>query len=218
MSIIIDLIILAIILLCVILGYKKGLTKCIIKILSFVIALAVAFVLFKPISTLIIKNTTIDDNIKNSIINLVQNDVEENGKVSEESNLPQSMIEHINESIQNSVNETKMTVVNTVATEISTGIVNVCVAIGLFIVARIALIFVSALSSIITDLPLIKQFDKAGGLIYGIVKSLLIIFIIFAVISFISPMIENSGIITAINKSILGSVLYNNNLLLKIIL
>lgn len=218
MSIIIDLIILAIILLCVILGYKKGLTKCIIKILSFVIALAVAFVLFKPISTLIIKNTTIDDNIRNSIVNLVQDDVEENGKISEETNLPKSMVEHINESIQNSVNETKMTVVNTVATEISTGVVNVCVAIGLFIIARIALIFVSALSSIITDLPLIKQFDKAGGLIYGLVKSLLIIFIIFAVISFISPMIESSGIIEAINKSIVGSVLYNNNLLLKIIL
>lgn len=218
MSIIIDLIILAIILLCVILGYKKGLTKCIIKILSFVIALAVAFVLFKPISTLIIKNTTIDDNIRNSIINLVQDDIEENGKISEKTNLPKSMVEHINESIQNSVNETKMTVVNTVATEISTGVVNVCVAIGLFIIARIALIFVSALSSIITDLPLIKQFDKAGGLIYGLVKSLLIIFIIFAVISFISPMIESSGIIEAINKSIVGSVLYNNNLLLKIIL
>lgn len=218
MSIIIDLIILAIILLCVILGYKKGLTKCIIKILSFVIALAVAFVLFKPISTLIIKNTTIDDNIRNSIINLVQDDVEENGKISEETNLPKSMVEHINDSIQNSVNETKMTVVNTVATEISVGVVNVCVAIGLFIIARIALIFVSALSSIITDLPLIKQFDKAGGLIYGLVKSLLIIFIIFAVISFISPMIESSGIIEAINKSIVGSVLYNNNLLLKIIL
>lgn len=218
MSIIIDLIILAIILLCVILGYKKGLTKCIIKILSFVIALAVAFVLFKPISTLIIKNTTIDDNIRNSIVNLVQDDVEENGKISEETNLPKSMVEHINESIQNSVSETKMTVVNTVATEISTGVVNVCVAIGLFIIARIALIFVSALSSIITDLPLIKQFDKAGGLIYGLVKSLLIIFIIFAVISFISPMIESSGIIEAINKSIVGSVLYNNNLLLKIIL
>lgn len=218
MSIIIDLIVLAIILLCVILGYKKGLTKCIIKILSFVIALAVAFVLFKPISTLIIKNTTIDDNIRTSIVNLVQDDVEENGKISEETNLPKSMVEHINESIQNSVNETKMTVVNTVATEISTGVVNVCVAIGLFIIARIALIFVSALSSIITDLPLIKQFDKAGGLIYGLVKSLLIIFIIFAVISFISPMIESSGIIEAINKSIVGSVLYNNNLLLKIIL
>lgn len=218
MSIAIDLVILAIVLLCIILGYKKGLTKCIIKILSFLIAIAVAFILFKPVSNLIINNTTIDDNIRNSIINLVQDDVEENGKVSENSNLPQSMIEHINESIEKSVNETKMTVVNSVADNISIGIVNVCVAIGLFVITRIALIFVSALSSIITDLPIVKQADKIGGIIYGLVEALIIIFVVFAIISFISPMLESSMLITAINKSVIGSLLYNNNLLLNIIL
>lgn len=218
MSVIIDIIILSLIALCVILGYKKGLTKCVIKILSFVIALVVAFILFKPVSNLIINNTTIDDNIRNSIINLIQDDVEQNGKISEDTSLPQSMIEYINESIETSVNQTKMTVVNTVANEISVGIVNVCVAIGLFIIVRIALIFVKALSSIITDLPIIKQVDKVGGILYGLFEALIIIFVIFAIISFISPMIESSGLIEVINKSIIGTVLYNNNLLLKIIL
>ena len=218
MSLIIDLIILGIIILCVFFGYKKGLTKCIIKILSFVIALAIAFVLFRPVSNFIINNTTLDDNIKNSIVSIVEEDVSENGQVKEDSNLPKSMVEHINETINNSIDETKTTVVNTVAEQISVGIINVLVAIGLFIIARIALMFVSALSSIITDLPIIKQVDKIGGVAYGLVESLIIIFIAFAVISFISPMIESSGLIVAINKSILGSVLYNNNLLLNIIL
>lgn len=218
MSLIIDLIILGIIILCVFFGYKKGLTKCIIKILSFVIALVIAFVLFKPVSNFIINNTTLDDNIKNSIVSIVEEDVSENGQVKEDSNLPKSMVEHINETINNSIDETKTTVVNTVAEQISVGIINVLVAIGLFIIARIALMFVSALSSIITDLPIIKQVDKIGGVAYGLVESLIIIFIAFAVISFISPMIESSGLIVAINKSILGSVLYNNNLLLNIIL
>ncbi len=217
MSIIVDLIILAILAICIFLGYKKGLTKCVIKILSFVIALAIAFVLFKPVSALIINNTTIDDNIRDSIVSLIQDDVEEEGKVSKESNLPESMIKHINKTIEESVNETKMTVVNNVAKELSIGIVNIFVAIGLFIIARIALIFVSAISSMITDLPIIKQVDKLGGVVYGLVEALIIVFIIFAIISFISPMIENSGIIVAINKSIVGSILYNNNLLIKIV-
>ena len=217
MSIIVDLIILAILSICIFLGYKKGLTKCVIKILSFVIALAIAFVLFKPVSALIINNTTIDDNIRDSIVSLIQDDVEEEGKVSKESNLPESMIKHINKTIEESVNETKMTVVNNVAKELSIGIVNIFVAIGLFIIARIALIFVSAISSMITDLPIIKQVDKLGGVVYGLVEALIIVFIIFAIISFISPMIENSGIIVAINKSIVGSILYNNNLLIKIV-
>ena len=218
MSLIIDLIILGIIILCVFFGYKKGLTKCIIKILSFVIALVIAFVLFKPVSNFIINNTTLDDNIKNSIVSIVEEDVSENGQVKEDTNLPKSMVEHINETINNSINETKVAVVNTVSEQISIGIINVLVAIGLFIIARIALMFVSALSAIITDLPIIKQVDKIGGVAYGLVEALIIIFIAFAVISFISPMIESSGLIVAINKSILGSVLYNNNLLLNIIL
>ncbi len=217
MSIIIDLIILGLILLCVLLGYKKGLTKCVIKILSFVIAIVIAVVLFKPISNIVINNTQIDDNIKNSIIEVVAADVEESGKVKEDSNLPKSIINNINEKVENSVNETKQTVVNAAAEQISKTIINVGVAIGLFIIARIALIFVSAISSLITDLPIIKQFDKAGGIIYGLVEALVIIFIIFAIISFISPMIEGSQLITAISKSILGSIFYNNNLLLNII-
>lgn len=217
MSIIIDLIILGLILLCVLLGYKKGLTKCVIKVLSFVIAIIIAVVLFKPISNFVINNTQIDDNIKNSIVEIVAVDVEESGKVKEDSNLPKSIVNNINEKIENSVNETKATVINTVAEQISKTAVNVCVGIGIFIVARIALIFVSALSSLITDLPIIKQFDKLGGVIYGLLEALIIIFIIFAIISFISPIIEGSGIITAINKSILGSVFYNNNLLMNII-
>lgn len=218
MSFIIDGIVLAIIILCILLGYKKGLTKSIIKILSFIIALVVAFILFKPVSNFIIQNTTFDDNIRDSIVSIVEKDVEENGKVSEDSNLPKSMVESINESIENSVNETATNVVKTVANNIAIGIVNICVAIGLFIVVRIALIFVKALSSLISDLPVIKQVDKLGGVVYGILEAMVIIFVAFAIISFISPMIESSGLVSAINKSIVGSALYNNNLLLKIIL
>lgn len=218
MSIIIDLIIVGIIAICAFFGYTKGLTKCVIKILSFIIAIVVAAILFKPISNLIIKNTQIDENIKETIVNLVGNDVSEEGKIKEETNLPQAMVNYINESIQTAVTEAKNSVVEAAAENIAITTVNVGVAIALFIIVRIGLIFVSALSKLITDLPIIKQFDKAGGIIYGVLKSLVIISVLFALISFISPMIEQTGIIIAINKSFIGNILYNNNILLKIIL
>lgn len=218
MSIIIDLIIIGILALCIFFGYKKGLTKCIIKILSFFIAIIVAAVLFKPVSTFVIKNTSIHQNMKEAIIHLVGNDIEEDGKVKEDTNLPQTMVNYINESIEGAVEETKNKVVETVAENIATTAINVGVALLLFIITRIALLFVSALSKIITDLPIIKQFDKAGGILYGLLKAFIIIFVIFAFISFISPVIEQTGIVIAINKSFIGSILYNNNLLLNILL
>ena len=217
MSIIIDLIIVAILAISIFLGYKKGLTKCIIKILSFVIALVVAAVLFKPVSNFIIEKTQIDDNIKQSIINLTKEDVEDDGKVKEDSNLPKPMVNYINETVENAVNEAKENVITVAAEGIAITTINIVVAILLFIIVRIALMFVSALSTIITDLPIIKQVDKVGGILYGLIKALVIIFVIFALISLISPMIEQTGIIVVINKSFIGSILYNNNILLNIV-
>ena len=71
-------------------------------------------------------------------------------------------------------------------------------------------------TSLIAKLPVIKQFDKLGGVIYGILEGIIIIYLTLAIISFIAPII-GENIITAIDESMVGSMLYNNNLLLKII-
>ena len=215
--IIIDLIIIGILALCIFLGYKRGLTKCLIKILSFFIAIVVVAIFFKPVSNLVIKNTKIDETIEEAVINIVKEDVNEDGEVKEDSNLPKVMVNYINESVENAVEEAKENIIKTAANGIAVITINVGVAIVLFLVTRFALLFVSILSKFITDLPIIKQFDKVGGIIYGLVKALIILFVIFALISLISPLIEETGIIAMINKSFIGSVLYNNNLLLKIL-
>ena len=217
MSIIIDLIIVGILALCVFLGYQKGLTKYIIKILSFIIAIVVAVILFKPVSNFVITNTKIDDTIKDAVIDLVKEDIETEGAIKEDTNLPSAMVDYINDSIQGAVNQTKMSLAETAAEGIATTAINVGVAIGLFVIVRIILMFVSALSSLLTDLPVIKQFDKTGGVIYGVLKAIVIVALVFAIISFISPLIEQTGIIVAINKSFIGGYLYNNNILLKLI-
>ena len=215
---IVDLIVLIIFALCIFTGYKRGLAKSLVKVLSFAIALIVAIALFKPVSNFVIEKTEFDDNIRNSITQIIADDVEENGEVKEDTNLPQSMVNFLNEKIKASTEETKQVVVNNVANEVATIAVNVCVGLGLFIGTRIILLIVCGIFSIITELPILKQVDKVGGIIYGILNALVIIFVVFAIISFISPMIEQTQLITTINKSIIGSVMYNNNILLKVIL
>ena len=63
MALIIDLIIVAIILLFTFLGYKRGLIKVAIKLCTFFIAIIIAFILYKPIANVVIKNTEIDNKI-----------------------------------------------------------------------------------------------------------------------------------------------------------
>ena len=218
MSIIIDLIIVGIIALCVFFGYKKGLTGSILKIISFILALILAFILYKPVANLLIENTDWDNNIKNSIVGMLEGEVEEKGKIDKETtNLPDIIVNHINEALEQTIGKTKTQILEEVAEGISTTIINAGAFIGVLIIARILLIVVRFFAKFITDLPLIKQVDKTGGIIYGVLEGLVIIWIIVSIISFVSPVMEGSGIVEAINKSFLGGILYNNNLLLKII-
>ena len=63
---------------------------------------------------------------------------------------------------------------------------------------------------------IIKLFNKSGGLVFGIFKGFVIVYAILAILSVLSPIISQLGIISSIQDSILGSSMYNNNVLLKL--
>lgn len=211
MSVIIDLVILGIVLLCLIIGYIRGLTGALIKILSFILSIVIAFILFVPISNLIINNTQIDENLEQSIREMIIKDNNE-----QEEKMPEAITEYISNKIEEASDSAKEIVVDNTAREVSTTIIKAGTWIGLFIIARILLIVLSFITSLIAKLPVIKQFDKAGGIIYGLLEGLIIVYVILAIISFIAPMLSGN-LIDSINQSYIGNIMYNNNILLKII-
>ena len=211
MSIIVDIAILAIIVLCIIIGYVRGLTGSLIKIVSFVLSLIIAFVLFIPVSNLIINNTEIDENLESSIRNMIIQD-EQN----EDENMPEAITDYIGQKIDQAADDAKEAIVDSTARDVALTIVKAGTWIALFIIARILLIFLRFITSLIAKLPVIKQFDKLGGIIYGLLEGLIIVYVLLALISFISPML-NGTLANAIDESFVGSMMYNNNLLLKII-
>ena len=210
MSIIVDLVIVAVIALCIIVGYLKGLTGSLIKIVSFVLSLVIAFVLFAPISNFVINNTQIDENIETAIRQTITSEDEKDEK------MPTAITEYINQKVEEVAQDAKEGVVDSTAKEVSITIVKAGTWIALFLVARIALICLRFITSLITKLPVIKQFDKVGGIIYGLIEGLIITYFALALISFITPM-TNGTLSENINKSYVGSQMYNHNLLLNII-
>ena len=211
MSIIVDIVILAIIVLCIIIGYVRGLTGSLIKIVSFVLSLIIAFILFVPVSNVIINNTEIDENLEASIRNMIIQE-EQN----EDENMPEAITDYIGQKIDQAADDAKESIVDSTARDVSLTIVKAGTWIALFIIARILLIFLRFITSLIAKLPVIKQFDKLGGIIYGLLEGLIIVYVLLALISFISPML-NGTLANAIDESFVGSMMYNNNLLLKII-
>lgn len=197
---VLDLIVILIIALFTFIGYKQGLVKTAIKILAFFIALIVSMTLYKTLGNIIIKNTQIDEKIENVIISKV---------------LPEDYEEKL-EILPNSLVESGKTTINDLAINITEKIIYAIVFILLFVVLKIVLKFVTLLTDLITKLPVIKQFDKTGGFIYGLVKGFIIVTVIFAVISLVSPIIDIKYI-NVINNSYISKILYNNNLLIGLI-
>ena len=74
----------------------------------------------------------------------------------------------------------------------------------------VLVIFIKFLSDAVTDLPIIKQFNKSGGIVYGILEALFITYIIFAIIALVG---KGSSLEQGIINSYIASLFYNNNLI-----
>ena len=64
---IIDLVLIAIIALFTFIGYKRGLIKVAFGLVSFILAIAISVIIYKPVSNFVITYTTIDDSIESAI-------------------------------------------------------------------------------------------------------------------------------------------------------
>lgn len=215
MAIIIDLIVISVLLLSTFLGYKKGLIEVAFKILSFIIAIIITLILYRPISNFIINNTEFAKTIENTITEKLSASEIEEGQIKEEkTDLPNVVVNYINKEISNAVDNTKDAVVGTVAKELSKSLINLIVIISLYTITRLLLIFAKVILEAVSELPIIKQFDEAGGIIYGILRGIILIYIILAIISLILPMMDKDTVLGMINNTILTKILYNNNIIL----
>lgn len=199
MGIIIDLIIIAIIVLSTFTAYKKGLVKLAIGLCSFVISIAITFVLYQPISNLVINVTGIDEAIENSIYEKANDVMEENKK---EEGIT-------NEIIETTKNEMLPETARTLAINIVTG----GVIIVLLIATKIALRFVSALADMVTKLPIISQLNEVGGMLYGLIRGILIIYVVLLIAGIPAQINPNNEITKNIEQTQLGKAMYENNIL-----
>ena len=225
MNIVVDIIIVATIALSIFLGYKKGLIGVILKILSFFIALILAFMLYKPVSTYIINNTEIDDKIQISIEealsssdieNMANDKIEEGGEeLQAQTNMPSVITDYIGAQVKNAAESAQDEVAKVVARNVTSTIIHGISLIGIFLVTKVILMFLKIFADAIAKIPLIKQVNKAGGIMYGVLRGFFVVYLALAIISLISPMITKTPLLTEIDNSMLGSAMYNNNLILK---
>ena len=197
MGIIIDGVIVLFILLSVFFGYKKGLVSLGIHLVAFVVALVIAFILYRPIGNLIINTTGIDESLQGSIETKLEEIVG-----SEETDAVSTLIGDIQNS---AVSET--------ARSLSMNIIYGGTIIILFIILRIALVFISAIANWVAELPILKQANKAGGIIYGLLRGVLIVYVVLLIINLVITFNPQGTLNEYIGQTYLAKAMLEYNIL-----
>ena len=196
MSLLVDFIIVAIIILSAFLAYRKGLITLAIQLVAVIIAIVITLILYKPVSNLIVNVTNIDETIQDAILEEA-NDIMTNDE--EGSN-------QIVETIQNNM-------LPETARTISINIIEGVVILILYILIRIGLKFVTALANLVSKLPILNQVNKLGGLIYGILRGVLLVYILLLLVNLSGAIEPQNQVYSSVQESYIGKVMNENNIL-----
>ncbi len=196
---VVDLIIIAIVAVSTFLAYNKGLVNLAIGLCAFVVSIVITVILYQPISNLVIHTTSIDEMIEDAIYEKAN---EMMGKNENDNDLTNDLVEIAK-------NEMLPETARTLAVNIVTG----GVILILFVGVKIALRFVSAFANAVAKLPILDQINKAGGLVYGLLRGILMIYVVLVILHIPAQINPNNVIHENIEKSYLGKSMYENNIL-----
>lgn len=217
-GILVDLVLISIVISNAFWGYRRGLVNVIFQVLAFIVSLLIMFVLYKPVANTIMKNTSLDERLTVAIASNLSGTTLADGNLidAEQSNISTSVVNLINSFVTEALHKAETNVVGYVSSQLARMMIYTGTMLALFIISRTLLVIVRFVAELIGNLPIIKMFNKSGGLIFGVIKGFIIAYAILAVLSVISPLISQIGIISAIQDSTFGSAMYNNNILLKL--
>ena len=216
-GILVDLVIISMIVSTAYWGYRKGLVNVLFKILVFILSLIIVLLLYKPVAKSIIDHTELDEMLAGAIArNLEGTDISE-GKLLDpsESNFSTAVVELINSFVKEALKKAEIDAMEYVSYHLAVFMIRIGTVLVLLIISRFFLLFVRFAAELIGSIPIIRTFNKSGGLVYGLVKGFLLVYLILAIFSVISPIVSNWGIISSIQDSAIGSRMFNNNFIIN---
>lgn len=202
---IIDIILIAIIVIGCYLGYKKGLTKILIRLIGLVIALVVAFSFKGVVADFLIQTTGVNETMKQTIVDGLNQESNQGHEVNNEENFYTMIIKNLG------LNQG----VETLADHIIRFIFETISFIIILIVALVIVWIIQSLADLVVSLPILDTINSIGGIIAGGILTFLKIFIVFAVFQMLTPVIPQ--IQNTINTTTVTKQLYYNNIVTDIL-
>lgn len=231
---ILDICIIVLVVISVFIGYKKGFVKLVAKLVGFFVAILLAYLLSPSLGRYIYENVGLGNNIKQGVVGTIEKyisseeSLQNSNKKLNESKNNKVEVDIFDKYIKQVINEERITaeienkkdyVIDEVSEKVAKVVAKGLAFIAIFTIVMICIFILSLILDSVFSLPLLKTFNKTGGIIVSILILVLRIYILFATINLISPLGISfiAKAIKYINTTAIAKFLYNNNLLAVII-
>lgn len=218
MWMVVDLIALLIVVAYAAIGFFRGFSEFLFQVISILITIGVVFFAYKPVAN-VVMDTQLDEKIYSVVYeNLANTPIAEGEEIStENTNMSKGIVSTINGYIAEAKENAEQNVLEFVCNKIAIIVVYAITAIALFVVVQLVLFFIRIALDIMGSLPLLREGNQVLGLVIGVFKGILLVYLLLALASGLSPILSQFGIIEAIESSKISSILYNNNIIIDII-
>ncbi len=202
-------------------GYNKGFLRVAYSLVAWIICLAVVSWAAPYVTDLVVNTTEIDTTLQQEITAKLQEMVAD---ADVDIQIPEIIATKVlgveaengaNVAIDQALQQTGAYA--DVALKLTMLVINAGCFIAVFIVTKIALAVVEKILGFIHKLPLIGSADKLLGIVAGAVKALIITWFVMAVAGLLATTEVGSAIVAMIYESAPLLWLYENNLILKMI-
>lgn len=236
MYIIIDIVLVAVIVIGGFVGYKKGLSDILINIVGVVLALILAFMFKGTVADFIEKSTGIGTSLKVSISDGITSaaseklniDLKDEEKV-EENIVEEKEVSESDESTKEIKNVQKdnpfykalvdnMNLdegIDNISQKVVDFIMHTSSFILIFLVVYLCVFILKMMLNIVFKLPILSTINKTGGLVANLILTLIKIWVLLAILSFLSPIIP--VVPNIINSTIITKMLYNTNVIVMLL-
>ena len=218
MWMVVDLIALLIIVAYAAIGFFRGFSEFLFQVISLLITIGVVFFAYKPVAN-VVMDTQLDEKIYSVVYeNLANTPIAEGEEINtENTNMSKGIVSTINGYIAEAKENAEQNVLEFVSNKIAIIVVYAITAVALFVIVQLVLFFIRIALDIMGSLPLLREGNQVLGLVIGVIKGILLVYLLLALASGLSPILSQFGIIDAIESSKISSILYNNNIIIDII-
>lgn len=244
MGLVIDIIAIAFVLISSFAAYKKGFVKTFFGFISVILAVLVACCFSKPVANHLKASTEIDEWIIASITNIGESSEKLNEKeytilsgdnisgeivIENENPLDNqenvfngeivTFIENLPEAVGNVVDldEMKTQTISNISIKIADVVISILAWIIIYFAVRIIVAVIAVIFDGIMSIPILKSINNLAGLIIGFIMGIFRIYLLLAIIYFISNVANTMLFINIIQTSSLINAMYNNNLIINLI-